>query len=96
MAVIITLGNDKDLVYNSFAAVPEGRRKEWILAVKLQDWVPWKYSRICGDHQVSLQEAKASARLQLCTVSVRYSYKNLFKLTSRLCFRQASGSQRSH
>ena len=29
---------------------------------------------MCGNHQVSLQKAKASARLQLCTVPVHCSF----------------------
>ena len=41
------------LGFYMFPAVPEARRKEWIRAVKRQDWVPSKYSRICGDHFLS-------------------------------------------
>ena len=81
MAVLIALGNNNDLHgFYRFLAVAKGRRKEWIQAVKRQDWVQSKYSRICGDHQVSLQVAKTSAGLQLCAVAI----KTFFTWASRV------------
>ena len=46
-------GEQHGLGFYRFPAVPEARRKEWIRAVKHQDWVPSRYSRICSDHFVS-------------------------------------------
>ena len=46
-------GEPQGLGFYRFLAVSEARKKEWIRAVKRQDWVPWKYSRICGNHFVS-------------------------------------------
>ena len=80
MAVIIALGNDKGLFFVVFfPAVSEARRygRYGSGAVKRQDWVPSKYSRICSDpilwvsHRCILQEAISSDRLQLYAVSIK-------------------------
>ena len=63
MAVIIALGNDK--VFQLFPGL-EGTDPG---SLKRHDS---KYSRICGYnlHQVSLQQAIASARIHLCAVAI--------------------------
>ena len=84
MAVMIALGNDKDLGFIDFQLFPglEGTDPG---SLKHHDYVATIL------HQVSLQQAIASARIQLCAVAI-------FTLTSRVCYfvlfylRQASGS----
>ena len=68
MAVIIALGNDKDLVFIGFQLLPEARRKEWIQAVKCHARLG--SIEILENMWRSLQEAIASIRLQLCTVAI--------------------------
>ena len=56
--------------------------------MKRHDWVPSKYSRICGDilYQVSLQEAIANTRLQLYAVAIKYFYIDIESYAILYCF----------
>ena len=66
MAVIIALGNDKDLVFIDFQLFPALEGTD-LGSLKCHDS---KYSRICL-HQVSLQQAIVSVRTQLCAVAIK-------------------------
>ena len=37
--------------------LPEGRRRQWIAAVKRKDWKPTKCTRICGEHFTTGKES---------------------------------------
>ena len=43
-------GNRKGLGFFRFPVLPEGRRRQWIAAVKRKDWKPTKHTRICEEH----------------------------------------------
>ena len=64
MAVMIALGNDKDLGFIDFQLFPG---LEWTDpgSLKHHDYVATIL------HQVSLQQAIASARIQLCAVAIK-------------------------
>ena len=81
MAVIITLGDNKDLVFIDFQLFPrpEGRNGFGPLSAKTGfHQNTWEYAATIL-YQVSLQEAIASARLQLCAVAIKsFSFQGTF------------------
>ena len=49
-------GNRKGLGFFRFPVLPEGRRRQWIAAVKRKDWKPTKHTRICEEHFTTCKE----------------------------------------
>ena len=71
MAVIAALENDKDLGFHRFPAVSRTRRKERIptaLSATTRNTREYVATIL---HQVSLQQAIASARIQLCAIAIK-------------------------